>query len=154
LTIEPLKARLGPDLSAALGTVVTMLALALFAVARRPDVALVASFVAGASWIVVMTTMFVSAQVALPDWVRGRGLAIFLTAYFGTMTLGSALWGAVASFNGVPLALTAAAVGAALGMALTWRWKLETGATLDLAPSMHWSAPPSHSGWRTTRGLF
>ncbi|MBV8107223.1 MAG: MFS transporter [Hyphomicrobiales bacterium] len=141
LTIEALKARLGPDLSAALGTVGTMLALALFAVARRPEVALVASFIAGASWIVVMTTMFVSAQVALPDWVRGRGLAIFLSVYFGAMTLGSALWGEVASLSGVPFALTAATVGAALGMALTWGWKLETGATLDLAPSMRWSAP-------------
>ena len=40
-----------------------------------------------------MTTMFVSAQVALPDWVRGRGLAIFLTAYFGAMTVGSATLG-------------------------------------------------------------
>ena len=49
---------------------------------------MIASFVAGASWIVAMTTMFVSAQVALPDWVRGRGLAIFLTAYFGAMTVG------------------------------------------------------------------
>jgi len=141
LTIEALKARLGPDLSAALGTFGTMLALALFAVARRPEVALIASFVAGASWIVVMTTMFVSAQVALPDWVRGRGLAIFLTAYFGAMTLGSALWGEVASLRGLPIALTAAAVGAALAMALTWRWKLETGAALDLAPSMRWVAP-------------
>ncbi len=26
-------------------------------------------------------------------------------------------------------------------MALTWRWKLQTGAALDLNPSMHWRAP-------------
>ena len=85
--------------------------------------------------------MFVSAQVALPDWVRGRGLAIFLTAYFGAMTVGSGLWGEVASLEGLPFALIAAAVGAAIGLALTFRWKLETGAALDLAPSMHWRAP-------------
>ena len=143
LTIETLKARFGPDLSAALGTVGTILALALFAVARQPEVAFIASFVAGASWIIVMTTLFVSAQVALPDWVRGRGLAIFLTAYFGAMTLGSAVWGEVASLRGLPFALIAAAAGAVLGMALSWRWKLETGAAFDLAPSMHWHAPAS-----------
>jgi len=85
--------------------------------------------------------MFVSAQVALPDWVRGRGLAIFLTAYFGAMTIGSALWGEVASLKGLPFALFAAAAGAALGLALTWRQGLETGAARDLAPSMHWRAP-------------
>ena len=60
-----------------------------------------------------MTTMFVSAQVVLPDWVRGRGLAIFLTAFFGAMTLGSALWGEVANLRGIPFALALAAAGAA-----------------------------------------
>jgi predicted MFS family arabinose efflux permease len=141
LALETLKARLGPDRSAALGGLGTVLALALFAASRRPEVAMVASFVAGASWIVVLTTMFVSAQVALPDWVRGRGLAIFLTAYFGAMTVGSALWGEVANLKGLPFALFAAAAGAALGFGVTWRWKLETGAAQDLAPSMHWKAP-------------
>ena len=38
----------------------------------------------------MMATLFVSAQVALPEWVRGRGLAVFLTVYFGAMTIGSA----------------------------------------------------------------
>ncbi len=141
LALEPLKARLGPDGSAALGTLGTILALCLFAVARLPALAMLASLIAGASWIIVMTTMFVSAQVALPDWVRGRGLAIFLTAYFGAMTVGSALWGEVASLKGLPFALFAAAAGAALGLALTWRQGLETGAARDLAPSMHWRAP-------------
>ncbi len=48
---------------------------------------LIASFVFGAASIVSLTTFFVSAQVALPEWVRGRGLAIFLTVYFGALTL-------------------------------------------------------------------
>ena len=152
LSLETLKVRLGPDRSAGLGTVGTVAALALFATARSPEVAMVASFVAGASWIVVMTTMFVSAQVALPDWVRGRGLAIFLTAYFGAMTLGSALWGEVASLKGLPFALFAAAVCAALGLASTWRWKLETGAAQDLSPSMHWRAPAFATRLENDRG--
>ena len=57
------------------------------------------------------------------------------------MTVGSALWGEIASLEGLPFALNAAAVGAAIGLVLTLRWKLETGAALDLAPSMHWRAP-------------
>ena len=78
---------------AALGTIGTVVALFLFAVAREPVVPLVASLIAGASWIIMLTTLFVSAQVALPEWVRGRGLAIFLTVFFGAMTFGSAVWG-------------------------------------------------------------
>ena len=44
-----LKRRFGPDLVAALGTIGTVVALFLFAVAREPAVALVASLIAGAS---------------------------------------------------------------------------------------------------------
>jgi hypothetical protein len=73
--------------------------------------------------------------------VRGRGLALFLTVYFGALTLGSAVWGEVASVKGVPFALYAAAVGAFIAMALTWRWRLQTGAALNLTPSMRWRAP-------------
>ncbi|UPT84658.1 MFS transporter [Bradyrhizobium barranii subsp. apii] len=34
-----------------------------------------------------------------------------------------------------------AAAGAVVGIALTGRWKLQTGAGIDLAPSMHWPSP-------------
>ena len=139
--LEPLKTRLGPDWSAAIGMAGTALALALFAAAPNPELIFLASFVAGVSWILIMTTMFVSAQVALPDWVRGRGLAIFLTAYFGAMTLGSALWGAVADGRGLSFALSVAAAGALANLALARRFRLETGAAFDLSPSLHWRAP-------------
>jgi predicted MFS family arabinose efflux permease len=141
LALNSLKARLGPDRLAALGTVGTIIALALYGSAHAPAIALAASLIAGASWIIMMTTLFVSAQVALPDWVRGRGLAIFLTVFFGAMTLGSAVWGKVASMEGLPMALYIAAAGAALGMILTARRRLQTAAALDLTPSMHWRTP-------------
>ena len=141
LALKSLKARLGSDRLATLGTLGTILALALYGAAREPVIAALASLIAGASWITMMTTLFVSAQLALPEWVRGRGLAIFLTAFFGAMTLGSAVWGKVASLEGVPAALFLAAAGAAIGMALTARWRLQTAAALDLTPSMHWRTP-------------
>ena len=136
-----LKARLGPNGQAALAAGGTVVALFLLAAAREPVTALVASFVAGASSIVALTTFFVSAQVALPEWVRGRGLAIFLTAYYGALTAGSAVWGEVAALRGVPFALAAAGVGAVIGTALTWAWKLQGGAAQDLTPSLRWRAP-------------
>ena len=150
--LEPLKARLGPDWSAALGSLGTAVALALFAVAPNSALLFLASFVAGASWIIVMTTMFVSAQVALPDWVRGRGLAIFLTAYFGAMTIGSAVWGGVADARGLAFALSAAAAGAVANLILARGFRLETGAALDLSPSMHWRAPAFVEGLQDDEG--
>lgn len=133
-----LKEILGPDRLAGLGTLGTIAALIMFGDAHEPSLAIGASLLAGASWIIVMTTLFVSAQVALPDWVRGRGLAIFLTVFFGAMTAGSALWGKVASLEGVPTALYLAAAGAFLGMIATWGRRLQTGAALDLTPARHW----------------
>jgi MFS family permease len=136
-----LKAKLGPDRIVMAGTVGTAIALALFAIAHQPITALLGSIVAGASWIAVLASLNVSAQVALPDWVRGRGLAIFGAVMFAAMTLGSVVWGQVAATAGLPTALLAAAAGAFVAIPLTWRWKLQTGAGMDLTPSMHWPSP-------------
>lgn len=136
-----LKRRLGADRLVAGGTIGTAVALVLFALAKEPAVALAASLVAGVSWIAILATINVSAQVALPSWVRGRGLSIFGTVMFGSLTLGSALWGKVATLTSLPVAHLIAAAGATLAVPLLWSQKLQTGADLDLAPSMHWPAP-------------
>jgi hypothetical protein len=92
------------------------LALVLFGLAHDTPTALVASLLAGAAWIVVLSSLDVSAQVALPEWVRARGLAIFMTVYFGAHAAGSALWGQVAAVWGLPLAHFIAAAGALLAI--------------------------------------
>jgi predicted MFS family arabinose efflux permease len=136
-----LKPKLGPDWLMAVGTFGQAVAMTLYGLAYHPATALVASLVAGASWIAALATLTVSAQVALPDWVRGRGLALYTTVFFGCLTLGSAVWGEVATYVGLPSAHFLAAAGAIIAIPLTWRWKLQTGAGLDLTPSMHWPAP-------------
>jgi hypothetical protein len=69
----------------------------------------------------------VSAQVALPEWVRGRGLAMFVTVFFGALSLGSAIWGQIAGMVGLPAAHFMAAAGALVAIPMTWHWKLQTG---------------------------
>jgi hypothetical protein len=81
----------------------TAAALVLFGVARDAATGLLASVIAGASWIVALASLNVSAQVALPEWVRGRGLALYVTVMFGALTRGSILWGQVGSRLGLPL---------------------------------------------------
>lgn len=136
-----LKAKLGADRMVGAGTAGTAVALVLFGVAHQTATALLASLLAGASWIATLSSLNVSAQLALPEWVRGRGLAIYVTVFFGALTLGSVVWGEVAALVGLPIAHFAAAAGALLGIPLTWRAKLSTGASLDLTPSMHWPTP-------------
>jgi predicted MFS family arabinose efflux permease len=136
-----LKATLGPNRVVAAGSAGTAVALVLYGAAREPVTALGASVLAGACWIAVLSNLNVSAQLALPAWVRGRGLAVYVTVFFGALTLGSALWGQVARVGGVPMAHFIAAAGLLLAIPLTWRWKLQTGAGVDLTPSMHWPTP-------------
>ncbi|MGB6282984.1 MAG: MFS transporter, partial [Xanthobacteraceae bacterium] len=146
------KARLGADRLMALGALGQALAMVLYGFAREPLTAVAASAVAGASWIGALATLSVSAQVALPDWVRARGLALYTTVFFGCLTLGSAAWGEVAVLVGLANAHFLAAAGAVAAIALTWRWKLQTGAGLDLSPSMHWPAPLTAQPIENDRG--
>ncbi len=73
--LRRLKAKLGADRLVAAATLATAVATGLFALARDPLAAVAASLIAGASWIAAVSSLNVSAQVALPDWVRARGLA-------------------------------------------------------------------------------
>jgi len=135
------KMRIGSDRLVAIASAGTAVALVLFGVAREPFLALIASIVAGVSWIAGVATLNVSAQEALPNWVRGRGLAMYITVMFGSMTIGSAIWGQLASITSLSWAHFAAAAGIVLAIPLTWRWKLPTDGALDLTPSMQWPAP-------------
>ena len=141
-----LKARLGADGLVAVGSLGTAAALVAFALVRAPGEALAACVLAGLSWICVLAPLNVSAQVALPAWVRGRGLSLFVTVQFGAMAFGSAAWGKVASMATLPLACFAAAAGAILTIPLLWRWKLQTGAGIDMSPSSHWPQPVLSEG--------
>ena len=132
---------MGPDRLVAAGSVVSAFALVLFGLAHEPITAICACFLAGASWTVVITKLYVSAQVALPDWARGRGLAVFLSVIFGATTVGSAVWGKLSAMAGLPIAYFVAAAGVVVGIPLTWRWKLQTGVGIDFSPAAHWRAP-------------
>ncbi|HXW24319.1 MAG TPA: MFS transporter, partial [Xanthobacteraceae bacterium] len=136
-----LREKLGPDMVMTAGLIGTAIALVLYGLAHDAVTALIASLLAGVSWIAVLAVLTVSAQVSLPDWVRGRGLALFTTVFFGGVTLGSTAWGKLAAVAGLPAAHFFAAAGALVAIPLTWRWKLQAGAGVDLTPSMHWPTP-------------
>jgi MFS family permease len=136
LFLPTLKARLGVDRMVMLGTGLTGAVLVLFALVNHPYLALVTSLLAGASWIAVLANLNLSAQVSLPEWVRARGLAVFLTVYFGAMAGGSAVWGQVADMAGIETALLIAGAGAVLSIPATWRWRLPKTGDIDFTPSI------------------
>jgi MFS family permease len=144
--------KLGADRLVSIATLASALATGLFALAHNSTTAVVASLIAGASWISAVASLNVSAQIALPEWVRGRGLAVYVTVMFGALTIGSAIWGELAAMVGLTAALLIAAVGAIIAIPLTRAWKVQTGAVDDLSPSMHWPAPITTSAIEPDRG--
>jgi MFS family permease len=122
------------------GTALTMAVLVVLALAQSAVLAVVALALAGLAWIAVLTTANVAAQTQLPNWVRGRGLAVYLTTFYGAMTLGSLVWGRLADATSVPTALLAAAGLGGVALLLSF-WKPLPEAEPDLTPSMHWPEP-------------
>ena len=106
----------------------------------------------GVAWISVVSSLMTAAQTALPGWVRARGLALFWVVFMGGMAAGSALWGQIASWVGIPYALTVAAAGALLGIAATWRYRIGQHDVADLSPSIYWPTPMMPDDLEIDRG--
>jgi hypothetical protein len=102
------------------------------------NVAMVAT---GVSWLILTSSLNVSAQLTTPAWVQARALGVYLLVFQGGFAGGSALWGAVAGRVGDARALLIAAVVLVVGSATAWRWRLRSGDELDLSPSQHWPEP-------------
>lgn len=92
-------------------------ATAMMVVGFAPNVwvAVPAMMIAGAAWLAVVNTLTVTSQMALADWVRARGMAIYMMTMMGAAAVSAALWGQVASLIDVPFTYVAAGL---TGMAL------------------------------------
>lgn len=119
------------------GTLLQSLAMAVVAWAPHVGWAVPAMFVAGVAWITTANSLSVSAQMALPDWVRARGMSVYQMAIMGSSALGAALWGQVADVSSVHLSVGVAALSGVACMALAQRFVRERDAAgaEDLTPS-------------------
>ncbi|MDJ0821235.1 MAG: MFS transporter [Paracoccaceae bacterium] len=142
LLLPRLQDRLSSDATVRVGTMGTILALLALSVSATPLALMAAAFLGGLSWIAVLTSFNVSAQTALPNWVRARGLAVFLMVFFGSMSLGSVIWGQVATATSVPVALMIAAAGLAFGIVATRSFAVGQGEASDLSAASHWPQAP------------
>lgn len=97
-------------------------------------IALPAIAVLGMAWISTANSLTLAAQVALPNWVRARGMAIYQMALMGGAAAGSLLWGQVAGMSSVRIAVAAAAVVGPLLWLATRRLSVEGGADPDFSP--------------------
>ena len=144
LGLPRLRGEHGPDRLVQAGTVVQAAATAVVAFATTPWLAAPAMFINGMAWISTANSLTMSAQLALPNWVRARGMAIYQMALMGGAALGAALWGQVASSSNVRVSLlAAAATGLVLMVAVAKRFSVETGTSEEFTPIRPFPDPVS-----------
>jgi MFS family permease len=113
------------------------------AVSRMLPLTLLGLVLAGAGWVLALSTFNVTVQLASPRWVVARALALYQMAAFGGMAAGSWLFGSLADAQGVDVALIAAAAAQIAGLLLAFRYALPQIEGLDLTPFTGWTRPES-----------
>jgi MFS family permease len=133
LYFPQLRARFSRDQFVRWGTVVHALFSTVIVLVPEVWVALPAMFITGMAWISVANSLTLSAQMALPDWVRARGMSIYQTALMGGSAGGAIVWGQVAGLADVRTAVIAAAVFGVVALLLTRKLSIE-GVEVDFTP--------------------
>jgi len=78
----------------------------------------------GSCWIAAVASYNSAVQILVPDWVKARALALYQTAIYGGLALGSFLWGHFAGTLGVQGALLAAGCLLLVSVALLYNSRL------------------------------
>ncbi len=112
-------------------------AFAMVAAGFAPNVwtAMPAMMLAGAAWLAVVNTLTVASQLSLPDWVRARGMSLYMMTMMAATSAGAALWGQVASMIDVPWTFVAAAATGIALMLLAGRLHTMSMEQQDLTPA-------------------
>jgi MFS family permease len=134
-----LRGRWNRDAIIVRGSMLNAFGIAALAFAPSPWIAAPAMFVSGAAWIIVANSVTIAAQLALPDWVRARGMAIYQMSIMGGSAFGAVIWGKLAEVTSVPTSLAICAASMLVSLAITRGRSLE--GSEDLTPTHPWEEP-------------
>lgn len=104
-------------------------------------VTLPALMLAGAGWVLVLSSFNVTVQMSVPRWVVARALALYQMAAFGGMAGGSWLWGSLAQTYGVDVALGVSAGVLVLCVLIGLKVPLPSTANLNMDLLRRWTEP-------------
>ena len=97
--------------------------------------------VAGACWVLALSTFNATVQLSAPRWVVGRALSLYQMATFGGMSAGSWAWGYATLHLGPAQALLLSALALLAGGAIGLRYVLPPLTALNLDPLSRWREP-------------
>ena len=104
-------------------------------------IAVPAMMVAGAAWIAVANSLTLATQMALPDWVRARGMSIYQMALMGSTALGAATWGQIATWTDIHTSVGLAAISSVIALLVAQRLVPDRAIEEDLTPSSAFKKP-------------
>jgi MFS family permease len=96
---------------------------------------------AGAGWVLTLSSFNVTVQMAAPRWVVARALSLYQMSAFGGMAVGSWLFGSLAENHGVATALMFAAAGLVFVALLGFALPLPQSGNEDLELLGRWTEP-------------
>jgi MFS family permease len=140
-TLPRMRARWSLDSVVAVSGVAFALACAVLAWVHVVAIVAMALVVTGFAWISALSSLNATAQSVLPDWVRSRGMALYIIVFQGGQAAGALIWGLVVKQGDTRIAFTIVAAGLLLGVPAARRWPLRPPGGIDVRPSQHWPEP-------------
>lgn len=137
----PLRAKLSSEGIVRLGFVAFALCTVIVGLSSSAWLSGAGLLLGGASWVLSLSTFNVTVQLSTPRWVVGRALALYQTATFGGMAIGSWVWGEVAEATDPRTALFVTAGALLVGALIGFVFRLPDRTELNLNPLNRWRMP-------------
>jgi MFS family permease len=117
-----------------LAGVLLVAVLVLMATVQNLSMLLPVAALAGISWTVSASELWVAGQRAMPDWARGRMNAVHMMALQGGVAVGGVIWGASAASLGLGMTLVGGAILLTASLALAIPLSINFAHALNLDP--------------------
>jgi MFS family permease len=129
------RARVTPNMLTILADLILVTVFVLMAGVRNIALFPIVAILAGISWTVTASELWVAGQRAMPDWARGRMNAVHMMVSQGGIALGGVLWGWAATALGVETALLGGAILLVGSLVLIIPLSINFAQKLELEPA-------------------
>jgi MFS family permease len=129
------RAKASPNALTILAGAILVAVLLLMAIVPNLLIFLPVTALAGISWTVSASELWIAGQRAMPDWARGRMNAVHMMASQGGLALGGILWGWAATSLGLGKTLVGGALLLTASLALAIPLSINFADSLNLDPA-------------------
>src|SRR5580704_9510272 len=135
LVLPYARARATPNTLTIFASAILVSVFVLMAVVQNLWSFLPVAALAGVSWTVSASELWIAGQRAMPDWARGRMNAVHMVASQGGVALGGILWGGAATSLGLGKTLVGGALLLTASLALAIPLSINFAHSLNLDPA-------------------